>query len=80
MDGTKTATVLDVRGKVCPYPVIETREALKALAAGDTLEVLSDFEPAALGTIPHFCRQKGYPYDVREEGSHLWRVVIQKTD
>lgn len=80
MAQTKAAMEIDTRGKVCPYPVIDTREALKKLSQGQTLEVLSDFEPAALGTIPHFCRQKGYPYQVKEEGKGLWRVVIQKTD
>ncbi len=77
---TEVAARLDVTGKICPYPVLETREALKQLAAGQWLEVVSDFEPAATGTIPHFCRQKGYPYEVELIGEGVWRVLVQKAD
>ncbi len=33
---------MDLRGKVCPYPTVETRVLLKKLALG---EVLSDYYP-----------------------------------
>ena len=36
---TKTT---DVRGKVCPYPILETKMALKSIDSGELLEVLLD--------------------------------------
>lgn len=71
---------IDVRGQICPYPVMETRDALKRLETGQVLEVVCDYEPAALTTIPSFCEWKKYPLETVEEGPALWRLYIQRTD
>jgi TusA-related sulfurtransferase len=47
---------------------------------GQVMEVLCDYEPAAKTTIPNFCRKKGYPIEIMEEGEKLWRVLIEKSD
>ncbi|MFC7068634.1 sulfurtransferase TusA family protein [Halobaculum lipolyticum] len=36
-----TTETLDVRGASCPMPVIETKQAIDGLAAGEVLEVLA---------------------------------------
>jgi tRNA 2-thiouridine synthesizing protein A len=33
------ATVLDTKGLRCPLPVLRTRKAMKAIAAGEVIEV-----------------------------------------
>ncbi len=71
---------IDIRGKICPYTLIETRDALKSMMKGQVLEVLCDNEPAATTTIPNFCQKKGYPLQVFEDGVQQWRLVIEKTD
>ena len=76
----RTNQVIDIRGKICPYTLIDTREALKGLAAGQVLEVMCDYEPAAKTTIPNFCERKGYPIEVAELGDGTWRIRIQRTD
>jgi TusA-related sulfurtransferase len=76
----KVAHTVDIRGQICPYTLIETRDSLKGLARGDVLEVVSDYEPAAKTTIPNFCTKKGYPLETMEEAENLWRLFIEKTD
>ena len=71
---------IDIRGQICPYTLLETRNALKEISTGQILEVLCDYEPAAKTTIPNFCTKKGYPLEVVEEESSLWRLRIEKTD
>jgi TusA-related sulfurtransferase len=71
---------IDIRGQICPYTLIETRDALKTLATGQVLDVLCDYEPAATITIPSFCAKKRYPLAVTREGPTLWRMYIQKVD
>jgi tRNA 2-thiouridine synthesizing protein A len=74
------AQAIDIRGQICPYTLIETRDALKKLAPGQVLDVLCDYEPAATITIPNFCAKKQYPFEVTREGANLWRLHIQKVD
>ncbi len=80
MSEEKQSKVLDIRGKICPYTLLETRNTLKGMSMGEVLEVRCDYEPAAKVTIPNFCRKKGYPLQTFEEGAGQWRLVIEKTD
>ena len=76
---TPIAKTVDIKGRICPYTIIDTRDALKAVNNGDVIEVLVDYEPAALVTIPNFCEKKKYPLEtVEEEGS--WRLYIKKEE
>jgi TusA-related sulfurtransferase len=71
---------IDITGKMCPYTLIETRDALKGIKQGEVLEVLVDFEPAAMVTIPNFCAKKGYPFQTIADGEGRWRLRIERTD
>ena len=42
---------LDVRGKICPYPDMDTMTTLKKMAKGEILEVILDY-PLSLERIP----------------------------
>lgn len=75
----KPAKSIDVKGQVCPYPLIETRNALKELSANQILEVITDNEPSVRETIPLLCEKKGYPNEVTAVNDY-WRVLIRKTD
>lgn len=77
---TKVDHQIDITGKICPYTLIDTREALKGLKEGQILEVLVDFEPAAMVTIPNFCAKKGYPFQTITDGDGRWRIRIERTD
>jgi len=71
---------IDIKGLICPYTLIETRDTLKQMQTGQVLEVLCDYEPAAKTTIPGFCEKKGYPLEIVEDGGSQWRLLIQRTD
>lgn len=51
--------ILDVRGQLCPIPVIRTQNTVKKLAIGDTLKVLCS-DPGVLHDIPAWCRVHGH--------------------
>ncbi|MBI2955040.1 MAG: sulfurtransferase TusA family protein [Chloroflexi bacterium] len=76
----RVAQAVDLRGQICPYTLMETRDALKELTQGQVLEVICDYEPAAKTTIPSFCTKKGYPLETVEEEASVWRLYIEKTD
>ena len=70
---------IDIKGEICPYTMIKTRDALKTMDNGQLLEVVSDYAPAANETIPNMCRKKNYPVEVVEEGG-CWRILIKKEE
>jgi len=80
MGQLKADKSIDIKGLICPYTLIETRDTLKQMQTGQVLEVLCDYEPAAKTTIPSFCEKKGYPLETIEEGDGQWRLLIQRTD
>ncbi len=68
---------LDATGLLCPLPVLKARKRLKALAAGERLEVLAD-DPAAIVDIPHFCAEAGHTLVETFESNGIQRYVIEK--
>ena len=69
---------LDVRGEICPYPMMKTVQALKKLRAGDEgLEVFTD-HPPALETIPTQAVRLGFETKIEENGSSEWRLVLTR--
>jgi tRNA 2-thiouridine synthesizing protein A len=69
------AKQLDVRGEICPYPMMHTVQALKKLPAGEILEVITDHAPA-LETIPTQGARLGYDYTIEETGTSEWRITL----
>lgn len=72
--------ILDIRGKICPFTQIETRDTLKTMNTGEILEVITDYKPAALETIPNFCHKKGYPIEIVDSDDGVYRLLIKKEE
>lgn len=71
---------LDVRGEICPYPMMRTVTALKKLKSDDReLEVVTDHAPA-LDTIPTQAARLGFETKVEEVGGSEWRLVLTRKD
>ncbi len=75
-----TPTKLDVRGEICPYPMMRTVSALKKLSMEEsTLEVVTD-HPPALETIPTQAARLGFRTDIEETGASEWRIMITRIE
>ncbi|MBW9220334.1 sulfurtransferase TusA family protein [Methanofervidicoccus sp. A16] len=68
---------LDVRGLICPMPVLKTKKALEDLANGERLTVIGDYKPA-LENIKRFAENHGYKVVSIEEYENIFKVVIEK--
>ena len=77
---TGISKIIDISGNTYPYTFIEIREALKFLDKGEILEVLLDYEPVAKEIIPGFCKEKGYPIEIKNAKNGVFRLWIEKTD
>jgi TusA-related sulfurtransferase len=67
---------LDVRGEICPYPMMKASEALKKLPRGESLQVLTDHAPA-LSTIPWEAAKQGFRATIERVGSPEWLITLQ---
>ena len=76
---TMTRT-LDVRGEICPYPMMRTVSALKKLSKDErALEVVTD-HPPCLETIPTQAARLGFRTDIEEMGASEWRLTITRNE
>ncbi|MBV9582202.1 MAG: sulfurtransferase TusA family protein [Chloroflexi bacterium] len=66
---------LDVRGEICPYPMMKAAEALKKLPSGESLQVLTDHAPA-LSTIPWEAAKHGYRASIERVGTPEWLITL----
>lgn len=77
---THEARILDVRGEICPYPVMKTRDAMADLEPGEELEIWLDY-PLALEEIPNWAEDAGHEVlAVEETGNSEWRIRLRKGD
>jgi TusA-related sulfurtransferase len=68
---------IDLREMEYPFSKLETRLTLKTMAAGDVLEVITDFVPIRQ-TISLLLRELGYAYELIETGKPDFRFFIKK--
>lgn len=67
---------LDVRGLVCPEPLLRARKVLDTLQTGQRLEVLAD-DPIAPLDFAAFSHRSGHPLRENQVDSGFYRFVIE---
>ncbi|MBI5937368.1 MAG: sulfurtransferase TusA family protein [Betaproteobacteria bacterium] len=72
-----TQDTLDVRGKVCPLPVVDIYRHLKRLNPGGTVCVLTS-DSGSPRNFRAYCRQAGHEFvDARPQGQDI-AIYIRK--
>lgn len=66
---------LDMRGKQCPIPVIETKHAMEAAGPGAEARILVDNE-IAVQNLGKLAKRKGYRFEARKEGDREYSVQL----
>lgn len=69
--------LLDLRGLLCPLPVVKTAEALEALPEGALLEILAD-DQGVKADLPAFCCSTGHRFRGFLQEGRTVRTFIQK--
>ena len=79
MDSSDTIEALDVRGEICPYPMILTNKRLDdSMSLVNALDVLTD-HPPSLSTIPPEAMKRGYGCEIEELNSGEWKIHLFKS-
>ena len=68
---------LDAKGLNCPLPILKARKALKDVAAGETLEILST-DPGSVADFQAFCRQTGNELLESSNDDSVYRFLIRR--
>lgn len=71
-------TVLDVKGLICPLPVLRANKAIRALASGEELEVLAT-DPAAPADFESFSETTGHAIVESREDDGVFVIVLSKS-
>lgn len=69
---------IDVRGLLCPLPVLKARKRLAAMTPGERLRVLAT-DPAAAIDFPHYCSETGNELVSQSKEGDVLVFVIRKT-
>lgn len=72
-----SVTVLDVKGLNCPLPILRAKKAIKDIAAGTTLQVLST-DPGSVKDFEAFCRQTGNELSDWKEAAGVYTFNIKR--
>lgn len=69
---------LDTKGMNCPLPVLKAKKAMRTVAAGDTLTVLTT-DPSAERDFVAYCRSSGNELVESRDDNGVTTVVIRKS-
>ena len=75
----KTASVesLDVRGLLCPIPILRTAQRMREMATGDRLEVVGD-DLGIVEDMPVWCEETGNPLIALGREGERVRCVVER--
>ena len=68
---------IDVRGLLCPLPVLKARKRLKSMTEGELLKVRAT-DPASAIDLPHFCHETGHELVTAEKAGDELIFIIRK--
>lgn len=74
---TDITRTLDVRGQSCPLPIVRASQAIKELAAGQTLEVLAT-DPGSVPDFKAWSTQTGNEVVEQTQDDGVYRFVLRK--
>ena len=70
-------TWVDARGLSCPMPIVKTAQAIKTIASGDLLEVLTT-DPGAVADFAAWSRTTGNTIVEQSIDDSVYRFVLRR--
>jgi tRNA 2-thiouridine synthesizing protein A len=73
----KIVTTLDLKGLVCPIPIVKISQAIKNVQVGEAIEAFAT-DPSVLGDIPVWSKTTGNELVKMEREGKIFRFVIRR--
>ena len=77
MTSQTSVLVLDLKGLLCPMPVVKLAVAIKGITLGDTIEAYAT-DPGVMADIPAWCRTTGNELVSLEKLEKQFHFVVRK--
>ena len=77
MSETAAVIVLDLKGLLCPLPVVKMAKAIKEVQIGDTIEAFAT-DPGVMADIPAWCRTTGNELVALEKVDKQFHFVVRR--
>jgi TusA-related sulfurtransferase len=71
--------IVDVRGEVCPVPLIKSMEAMKIASIDQTIELFTDFKPAVF-VVMNAAMNQGWDVAIKQQASTEWKLLLSKVN
>lgn len=68
---------LDLKGLLCPIPVVKMAKAIKEIEIGQTIEAFAT-DPGVMADIPAWCRSTGNELVVIEKQDKQFHFVVKR--
>ena len=75
MNNSQSAITLDMRGEICPPPLVKAMEAMKSAEKGQFIDMITDFLPAIL-TVSNAALKEGWNINVELIAEKEWIVRL----
>lgn len=73
-----TVHTLETAGEVCPFPLVEAKQAIDQIPSGDELRINFDCTQAT-EAIPRWAAEQGFPVtDFQRIGDAGWTITVRK--
>jgi tRNA 2-thiouridine synthesizing protein A len=79
MNTLTPTTQLDLKGLLCPLPVVKIAQAIKKVDMGDVIEATAS-DPGVLKDIPAWARSSGQELiSIEKTGDKEFKFVVRRT-
>ncbi len=68
---------LDIKGYVCPHPLIHFKKSIEQMKSGEVVDVIFD-NPGSLQTIGMMCKKENHQFLGKTESEGVITLKIQK--
>jgi len=70
--------VLDLKGLLCPMPIVKMAKAIKEIQIGDTIEAVAT-DPGVMADIPAWCRTTGNELVTLEKLDKQFHFIVRRS-
>lgn len=77
MASLTNAMVLDLKGLLCPMPIIKMAKAIKDIQVGETIDAFAT-DPGVMADIPAWCRTTGNELVTLEKLDKQFHFIVRR--